>query len=147
MTYFDLSFFHLFLIHFLYAIFLLVEALRLWLGFSGNMRERVPEIAGCFLFSIFPQIVISLYFMSLQPLSGYGFTMALEYALNIVYLALLLPQVVLSYLAAKHIVQAQTANFFLRLKDDFVPLKRPKVSKRVSRPVEMLSWSSLESFW
>lgn len=144
MIHYELSFFHTFLINFMFAIFVLLEPLRLWLGHSGNLRERVPELAGCFLFSLFPQFVISFYFLQLQPLTGWGFTHSLEFALNLVYLAFLIPQILGSYVAARHIVRMQTAHFFLKSDyqhNSLVNKDRPQ-KRRTS-----LSWNSLESFW
>lgn len=154
MLYFDPSFFYTFLMNFMLAVGLVIEPLRLWLGFSGNLRERVPELTGCFLFSLFPQVIIAVYFLMLQPMAGYGFITALEVSLNSVLLIFLIAESVLGYLAAKRSVRMQTANFFLKMKaseeDDDELLKKGNVSHRskvMDQRRNALSWSSLESFW
>ncbi|KAJ3233812.1 hypothetical protein HDU78_006211 [Chytriomyces hyalinus] len=89
--------------------------LRLWLGFYGNLKERVPDLAGAFLFTLFPQLFTCFYYMSIQPYLGSGFTMPFEIALNTAYCCLLIPQIVLGYISAQGIIKSQAASFFLTL--------------------------------
>ncbi|KAI8611447.1 DNA mismatch repair protein MutS [Chytriomyces sp. MP71] len=115
LLYFAPTLFHTLLMTIFYSFFIAVEPLRLWLGYSGNLKERVPDLAGAFLFTLFPQAFCCFYFMSIQPKLGYGFTTPFEVALNSTYCLLLLPEAVLAYLAASAIVRAQAASFFLTL--------------------------------
>ena len=48
------------------TIFFLVEPARLYFGFSGNLREKVPDLATYLLMSIFPQFPIVTYLAYLQ---------------------------------------------------------------------------------
>ncbi|KND01388.1 uncharacterized protein SPPG_03199 [Spizellomyces punctatus DAOM BR117] len=118
---FMLRSFHRFMIGFLLAVFIPVEIARLWLGYSGNLRERVPELAGCFLFTLFPQVLVAAYYTALQPFTGSGFATPFEMGLNIVYLLFLIPEAVFAYRAAQNIVQSQSARFFLTapVRDDY----------------------------
>ncbi|KAI8835158.1 hypothetical protein BJ741DRAFT_649719 [Chytriomyces cf. hyalinus JEL632] len=115
LVYFNPSLFHTLLMSIFYSFFIAVEPLRLWLGFYGNLKERVPDLAGAFLFTLFPQLFTCFYYMSIQPYLGSGFTMPFEIALNTAYCCLLIPQIVLGYISAQGIIKSQAASFFLTL--------------------------------
>ncbi|KAI9336827.1 hypothetical protein DFJ73DRAFT_629103 [Zopfochytrium polystomum] len=104
--------------NFFFASFVVVEPLRIWLGFSGNLSEKVPDLAGSFLFTCFPQLFACFYFTSVQPKLGQGFNTPFEVALNIVGIALLLPQLYFGYEAGRAIVKSQAASFFLTLSEE-----------------------------
>ncbi|KAJ3311172.1 Transmembrane protein 17 [Blyttiomyces sp. JEL0837] len=121
--------FHTILMLFSYCLFILVEPLRLWLGYSGNLRERVPDLAGSFLLTFFPQIFVCFYYMSIQPKLGNGFSVPFEIALNIIYCSLLVPETFLCYQAALAIIKSQAAAFFLTLAEE----PEPDVDKKGGR--------------
>ncbi|KAL2914043.1 hypothetical protein HK105_206488 [Polyrhizophydium stewartii] len=97
---------------FLLLSFVVIEPVRLWLGYIGNMKERVPDLSGCFIFTLFPQLLISFYFMVGQPYMGRGFTLPFETAVNLVYMAMLVCECVFGYLAARRIVRSHSIHFF-----------------------------------
>ncbi|KAJ3394726.1 hypothetical protein HDU84_006869 [Entophlyctis sp. JEL0112] len=78
-------------------------------------RGAIPDLAGCFLFTIFPQIFTCFYFMGWQPKLGYGFSLPFEVALNSVYCIVLIPELYFGYIAGQTIVRSQAAAFFLTL--------------------------------
>jgi transmembrane protein 17 len=96
----------------LFSIFSMLEIWRLYLGYSGNLMNRVPELAGCFLLSCFPQAVICIYFAYLQSIRD--FVVPVEIAMNTVYLALILPEIILSYKTAGNLIKSQALNFLLQ---------------------------------
>ncbi|KAH6566067.1 hypothetical protein BASA50_010167 [Batrachochytrium salamandrivorans] len=98
---------------FLLVTFIIIEPFRLWLGYSGNMKERVSDLSGCFLYSICPQLIICVYFMFCQPIMGNGVTMPFDYALNLVYACLVAAEIVFGYLAARRIVHSHTMHMFM----------------------------------
>ena len=49
------------------AFWCLIEPFRLYYGISGNMKEKVPDIATFLLITIFPQTPFILYFSYIQP--------------------------------------------------------------------------------
>ncbi|KAI8847515.1 hypothetical protein BC829DRAFT_362941 [Chytridium lagenaria] len=114
-NWFHPSTFHVLLMNFFFAAFVIVEPIRLWLGYTGNLKERVPDLAGFFLFTCFPQIFSCFYYISIQPKLGSGFSIPFEIALNTVYLFLLIPEIFLGYMAARAIIRSQAASFFLHL--------------------------------
>jgi len=91
----------------MYGIWILIEPIRLRAGFSGNLKERVSQLSGLFLFSLFPQLVVAFYFIFLQPYTGSGFAFPIEVALNIVYLLLIFPEIIYSYLSARRVINHQ----------------------------------------
>ena len=118
MNWFYLSKWYKFQSLFFYLVFIIIEPIRLYLGFHGNMRERIPEITGCFLFTCFPQLIIVLYFLFLQPMMGAGFAMPFDIALNLVYLLMMAPEMVFAYLGAQRILEQQSVLFGMMYKDD-----------------------------
>ncbi|KAI8823983.1 uncharacterized protein EV422DRAFT_302318 [Fimicolochytrium jonesii] len=101
-----------FLMAFALAFFVVVECLRLWFGYKGNLLERVPELAGHFLLTLFPQCLIAIYLAFGQRL-GQGSTMPIETVINMIYVAFLVPEALCAYIAARNIIRAQSARFFL----------------------------------
>eukprot|EP00033_Pygsuia_biforma_P005422 GCRY01005983.1.p1 GENE.GCRY01005983.1~~GCRY01005983.1.p1 ORF type:complete len:240 (-),score=14.21 GCRY01005983.1:311-1030(-) len=88
------------------GLWLLLEPIRLSFGYSGNLRERVPQLAGFFVLSI-PQTILTLLgLIQSEPL-------ALDVALNIMLLILLVPQVLISFFVAKRLIRARSAYFYL----------------------------------
>jgi len=49
------------------CIWAAIEPARLYYGFSGNLRERVPELSTYLLISLFPQLPFILYLAYVQP--------------------------------------------------------------------------------
>jgi hypothetical protein len=91
----------------MYGVWLLIEPIRLHAGFSGNLEERVSELSGLFIFSLFPQSVIAFYFIFLQTYTGNGFAFPIEVALNVVYLLLIIPEIVFGYISARRVINHQ----------------------------------------
>ncbi|TPX62364.1 hypothetical protein PhCBS80983_g00565 [Powellomyces hirtus] len=88
--------------------FALIECSRLYLGYKGNLHEKVPEVAGHLLLTVFPQLFIVFYLAAAGQATGF------ETAINILYVLLfLLPQIVAAVIAARGLVRAQSARFFL----------------------------------
>merc|ERR1711991_1160509 len=50
-----------------FIIWAVVEPLRLWFGFVGNLKEKVPQLAAFFLLNIFPQSIVLAYMAFIQP--------------------------------------------------------------------------------
>lgn len=95
------------------GIWVLVEAIRLWLGFSGNLRERVPELAAFVLLTVFPQIPIMLLlgFIAVDRVPADAVTAAPQ----IVFLVL---EAVVSFRTVRALMRKQTAEFFRACQTD-----------------------------
>mmetsp|Transcript_21944 Transcript_21944/g.30149 ORF Transcript_21944/g.30149 Transcript_21944/m.30149 type:complete len:152 (-) Transcript_21944:272-727(-) len=49
------------------SIWAAIEPFRLYYGFSGNLKERVPDLAAYLLISVFPQLPFVIYLAFVQP--------------------------------------------------------------------------------
>mmetsp|Transcript_15058 Transcript_15058/g.38078 ORF Transcript_15058/g.38078 Transcript_15058/m.38078 type:complete len:217 (-) Transcript_15058:170-820(-) len=94
-----------------FAIFVVVEPLRLSFGWIGNMKEKVPHLVGFFVLTIFPQTIAAFYLIAWQEL-----IYPLERAVFAVELAVLAPQIVLGFISVRKLMAAQaaTVSFYLR---------------------------------
>ncbi|XP_075894145.1 transmembrane protein 17B isoform X2 [Nelusetta ayraudi] len=91
----------------------LIEAIRLFLGYAGNLQEKVPELAGFWLLSIllqFPLILFQLFneAILIQPL---------ERGVHIVLALLILIQAVSGFVALRDMVRYTQSQFHLRQYD------------------------------
>ncbi|XP_056271752.1 transmembrane protein 17B [Pseudoliparis swirei] len=88
----------------------LIEAIRLFLGYAGNLQEKVPELAGFWLLSIllqFPLILFQLFneAILIQPL---------ERGVHIVLSMFILTQALYGFLALRDMVRHTGRQFHLR---------------------------------
>lgn len=113
-TFYGLVDFHRFMIIALLPVFTIFEPLRLRFGYTGNLQESIPDLAGFLLLSAFPQLPITIYYIAFQPISILGFSLPMDIALNIVYGALIVAQIVMACLGARQIVRSHASQFMLR---------------------------------
>ncbi|XP_068459920.1 transmembrane protein 17B [Clinocottus analis] len=88
----------------------LIEAIRLFLGYAGNLQEKVPELAGFWLLSIllqFPLIMFQLFneAILIQPL---------ERGVHIVLSMFILSQALSGFVALRDMVRYTGRQFHLR---------------------------------
>lgn len=95
------------------GVWVLIEAIRLWLGFSGNLRERVPELAAFVLLTVFPQIPIMLLlgFIAVDRVPADAVTAAPQ-------LVFLVFEAVVSFRTVRALMRKQTAEFFRACQTD-----------------------------
>ncbi|MBN3307382.1 transmembrane protein 17B [Amia ocellicauda] len=91
-------------------IMTLIEAIRLYLGYTGNLQEKVPELAGFWLLSLllqFPLILFQLFneAILIQPL---------ERGAHIVLSLFILTQVLSGFIALRSMVRHSENRFHLR---------------------------------
>lgn len=91
-----------------YIVMFVVEAARLYLAYEGNLREKVPELAGFWLLTLL-QTPLTVYLLG----NINTIVLPLETAVNIVLLAFLLAHVVLGFRALQLMVRAQAVKFHL----------------------------------
>jgi transmembrane protein 17 len=96
----------------MFVAFSAVELVRLYLGFVGNLKEQVPELSGCILFAVFPQLFILIIATFFYQFFGKGFITPLEYSSNLIYIGFLVLEALQGYRAARDIVDFQTTEFF-----------------------------------
>ncbi|KAM9754549.1 transmembrane protein 17B [Menidia menidia] len=88
----------------------LIEAIRLYLGYAGNLQEKVPELAGFWLLSIllqFPLILFQLFneAILIQPL---------ERGVHIVLAIFIVTQALSGFVALRDMVRHTQSQFHLR---------------------------------
>ncbi|XP_030621198.1 transmembrane protein 17B [Chanos chanos] len=87
-----------------------IEAIRLYLGYAGNLQEKVPELAGFWLLSLllqFPLILFQLFneAILIQPL---------ERGVHIVLALFILAQIISGFAALRAMVRHTESHFHLR---------------------------------
>ncbi|XP_015280456.1 PREDICTED: transmembrane protein 17 [Gekko japonicus] len=105
----------------------LIEVIRLYLGYMGNLQEKVPELAGFWLLSLFLQLPLILFLLLNEGLR----IQPLERAVHIVFVVFLVFQVVVAFLALKKMVNQLATRFRLR---EFDRLDNPLPSGRQGGP-------------
>jgi len=99
------------------VIFSFIEIIRLYLGYVGNITEKIPELAGFLLLTILPQaplILVLLFFDSL-------IIMPLEYAVHSILVVMIVFQVIFALPTVKNIARRQATKSHLQ---QFVDLGR-----------------------
>ncbi|XP_008334464.1 transmembrane protein 17A [Cynoglossus semilaevis] len=87
-----------------------VEVVRLYLGFIGNLEEKVPELAAFWLLSFIFQLPVLLFFSTDEGI----IILPLERAVHFLYLLFLLAQILASFLALRTMTRKLTLLFHLR---------------------------------
>ncbi|KFV87475.1 Transmembrane protein 17, partial [Struthio camelus australis] len=99
----------------------LIEVIRLYLGYMGNLQEKVPELAGFWLLSLLLQLPIILFLLFNEGLK----IQPLERAVNIIFALFLTFQVIAAFLTLKKMVNQLATHFrlneFDRLEEHPVP--------------------------
>ncbi|NWY05342.1 TMM17 protein, partial [Nothoprocta ornata] len=87
----------------------LIEVVRLYLGYMGNLQEKVPELAGFWLLSLLLQLPIILFLLFNEALK----IQPLERSVNIIFALFLTFQVIAGFLALKKMVNQLATHFHL----------------------------------
>ncbi|XP_039515648.1 transmembrane protein 17A [Pimephales promelas] len=88
----------------------ILEVLRVYLGYVGNLKEKVPELAGFWLISFLFQLPILLFFITDQDI----IILPLERAVHSLYLAFLLGELLASFLALRVMTRKLAQQFHMR---------------------------------
>uniref|UniRef100_H2YCW2 Transmembrane protein 17 n=1 Tax=Ciona savignyi TaxID=51511 RepID=H2YCW2_CIOSA len=112
------------------VIFSLVEGIRLFLGFVGNLQEKVPELFGFLLLTIVPQVPFLLFLL----LNEFTIILPLERAVHIVQAVLLLIELISGSVAAKAITRQQATKFHLQQFVDLEHLPSDNVQEVYANP-------------
>ncbi|CAB3998343.1 Transmembrane 17B [Paramuricea clavata] len=114
-----LAFYYKFILIVIYVIMLIVETIRLYLGNTGNLHEKVPELAGFWLLTLLLQLPLTL----LLLLNEAAIILPLERAVHIVFALFVTFEVVQGYRVINMLTQNQVSKFHLRHLEDFVELQ------------------------
>ncbi|KAM6930981.1 transmembrane protein 17A [Xenentodon cancila] len=88
----------------------IIEVIRLYLGYIGNLKEKVPELAAFWLLSFMFQLPVLLFFVTDEGI----IILPLERAVHSLYLLFLLAQILASFLALRTMTRKLTLLFHLR---------------------------------
>ncbi|XP_042742999.1 LOW QUALITY PROTEIN: transmembrane protein 17B-like [Lagopus leucura] len=93
-----------------FLILTMAEGARLYLGYIGNLQEKVPELAGFLLLSILIQLPLLLFLLT----DHLTIRLPLELAVHSLLLAFLICEVVAAFLALRSMSRQLAAQFYLR---------------------------------
>ncbi|XP_075626047.1 transmembrane protein 17B [Balearica regulorum gibbericeps] len=93
-----------------FLILSLAEGSRLYLGYVGNLQEKVPELAGFLLLSCLIQLPLLLFLLT----DSHVIRLPLEMAVHSLSLAFLLGEIAAAFLALKTMTKRLAAQFYLR---------------------------------
>ncbi|XP_069070538.1 transmembrane protein 17B-like [Pleurodeles waltl] len=96
------------------VIITVVEVLRLYLGYIGNLQEKIPELAGFLLLSFLIQLPILLFLLTDQEI----LLLPLEIAVHSIYLMFLASELVAAFFTLKAMTKHLAMQFQLRHLDD-----------------------------
>ncbi|KAM5227660.1 transmembrane protein 17 [Ctenodactylus gundi] len=88
----------------------LIEAIRLYLGYMGNLQEKVPELAGFWLLSLLLQLPLILFLLCNEGLTN----LPLEKAMHIIFTVFLTFQVISAFCTLKNMVNQLATRFRLQ---------------------------------
>ncbi|XP_063313026.1 transmembrane protein 17B-like isoform X1 [Pelobates fuscus] len=96
------------------SILTLVECLRLYLGYIGNLYEKVPELAAFLLLTFMIQIPLILFLLTDEEV----LILPLEYAVHAIYIVFLSVELIVSFFVLKFMTRTLATEFFLHHSDD-----------------------------
>ncbi len=89
------------------------EVVRLYYGISGNMMEKVPELATYVLLTIFPQMPFMIYFAYVQPV-----LFPVDPILGSFMLIYLVVQIYFGLITIRNQIRSQTSQFMRLCEED-----------------------------
>ncbi|KFO72980.1 Transmembrane protein 17, partial [Cuculus canorus] len=101
----------------------LIEVIRLYLGYMGNLQEKVPELAGFWLLSLLLQLPMVLFLLFNEDLK----IQPLERAVHIVFVLFLTFQVIAAFVTLKKMVNKLATHFSLNEFDQLEEYPLPHV--------------------
>ncbi|XP_052802581.1 transmembrane protein 17B-like [Mya arenaria] len=93
-----------------YITYTIIEVVRLYVGYTGNLMERVPELAGFWLLTLLIQFPLIL----LLTFNEDARILPIERAVNIVEGLFVLFEIICGYIAIRIMVNYQVTKFHLR---------------------------------
>jgi len=93
-----------------YVVYFIIEVVRLYLGYLGNLMERVPELAGSWLLTL----LLSLPLIILLNVNESSKLQPLERALHLIMAIFVLLEVIIGYLAIRAMVNYQVTKYHLQ---------------------------------
>lgn len=86
-----------------------IEILRIYLGYFGNLTEKIPEVAGFWMLSILLQLPLQTFLLASTQL----LLEPIEYTVQTIMLILLVSQLIIGYFALQLAARHQARKFHL----------------------------------
>ncbi|XP_033627456.1 transmembrane protein 17-like [Asterias rubens] len=104
------------------------EVMRLYLGYLGNLQERVPELAGFWLLTLVLQLPLIIFLLAVER----AMPLPVERAIHIVQLLFIVFEVICGFLALRIMTRHQIMKFHLQEFDTIFDLEdgHPEVMGR-----------------
>jgi len=96
------------------CVWSLVEAIRIYFGYEGNLCEQVPHLFGFLFLSVFPQLIILSVIMVLQW--NRDGLILIWFIMNLFQLLFICSELLFGYIAIRNVISAQTAKFKFKTK-------------------------------
>ncbi|XP_069601493.1 transmembrane protein 17B-like isoform X1 [Ranitomeya imitator] len=96
------------------TILTITESLRLYLGYIGNLQEKVPELSGFLLLTFLIQMPLILFLLTDEQIV----ILPLEFAVHTIYIIFLNFELLVSFFALKIMTQQLATQFYLQSTDD-----------------------------
>lgn len=87
----------------------IIEILRIYLGYIGNLTEKIPEVAGFWMLSILLQLPLQLFLIA----SRHIYISPIEYTVQGIMIIFLLSQILIGYFALKLAARHQARKFHM----------------------------------
>ncbi|XP_040191764.1 transmembrane protein 17B-like [Rana temporaria] len=114
LKYFLLPSYHQFLLVTAITIITVIEILRLYLGYIGNLHEKVPELAGFLLLTFLIQMPLFLFLLTDEKI----LILPLEVAVHAIYVILLNMELLVSFFVLKIMTRQLATQFYLHQTDE-----------------------------
>ncbi|CAH3110540.1 transmembrane protein 17 [Pocillopora verrucosa] len=103
----------------IYVAMALVEIARLYLGYAGNLQEKVPELAGFWILTLVLQLPLTLMLLLNESM----LIMPMERAVNIIMAVFVLFETVQGYRVIKTMIDHQVSKFHVQQFDELIELQ------------------------
>ncbi|XP_077996201.1 transmembrane protein 17-like [Glandiceps talaboti] len=98
----------------LYIVISIIEIMRLYLGYKGNLMEKVPELAGFWLLTLVIQLPLSLFLIADQG----SYVLPIEYSVHIIFIIFITFEIISGFVAIRVMADHQMTKFHLLQFDD-----------------------------
>lgn len=100
----------------LLSVWFIIEPLRLFFGYVGNLQEKVPQLTGFWLFTLIPQLPITFFFIVALPLKVNGTSIQLSFqrAGSIILMCFVFFEAIMGYYALRRMVKSQVLKFHMQ---------------------------------
>eukprot|EP00833_Pecoramyces_ruminatium_P006917 jgi/Orpsp1_1/1180949/evm.model.c7180000075212.2 len=115
--YFYLNGFYAFLSLFFYYTLVISEPFRIYFGYMGNLKENIPAITGCILFSIY-HAICALFYSAGQYIIPDCLRLPVDVAIGILHFLIVTMEVILCYKFGTKVIKYRSAWFVLLIKNE-----------------------------